>query len=304
VHPAAVLGVYVAVVFAGGAALGPWLWHGVQGLAAEHPALAGLARHPFHRYVDRAILGLAVLGLWPLVRALRLPGFAAAGVTWSAESGRNLRRGLGLGFLSLALVAGVAVGTGARQLDPGPDALRWGRALGNALLSAVAVALLEELVFRAAVFTGLRRRNSFAAAALLSAALYAVVHFLQRSPAPAQVEWHTGFVTLAHKFRGVLDGHQLVPGLFTLGVAGWLLAWARERTGQIWFAVGLHAGWVFWLKAYHFATRPVPGANVWLWGTERLLNGWLGFAVLAVLLPLLPVFCPRPRPPAPAPPPA
>jgi hypothetical protein len=60
------------------------------------------------------------------------------------------------------------------------------------------------------------------------------------------------------------------------------LALARERTRSLAFSIGLHAGWIFWLKAYGFATSDVPGANPAIWGSGRLFDGWLALGLLAL----------------------
>jgi hypothetical protein len=46
----------------------------------------------------------------------------------------------------------------------------------------------------------------------------------------------------------------------------------------------LHAGWIFWFKSYTFFTAPLThqGTQSWWWGSGRLHDGWLTFAVIAV----------------------
>jgi hypothetical protein len=48
--------------------------------------------------------------------------------------------------------------------------------------------------------------------------------------------------------------------------------------------LGLHAGWIFWFKSYTFFTAPLAnlGRQSWWWGSARLQDGWLTFAVIAV----------------------
>jgi hypothetical protein len=98
--------------------------------------------------------------------------------------------------------------------------------------------------------------------------------------------------------RGFDDLHALVPGFFNLTLAGLLLALAYQRTGNLYFSIGLHAGWIFWLKFYGFLTTPLA-ANVWFWGTEKLIDGWLAFLVLTLAFFLLLRWLPaKPEPPA------
>ena len=58
------LGLYIVTVFIGGA-LAAWLHSIVQWGAEQFAPLEGLAYQPFHRYVNRCFMVLAVVGLWP-----------------------------------------------------------------------------------------------------------------------------------------------------------------------------------------------------------------------------------------------
>lgn len=273
--------IYLAVVLLGAAALAPWIWQGVQ---ATWPG-ASIAHQPFHRYVDRCLLGLALLGLWPLLRALGVNSWKGIGVEFSRSPLSEGLRGLALGWISLGIAALVMVLVGAREWNPTRDATLWWKHLRNAVTAAIIVSALEELLFRGAIYSALRRSGSFAFAAGVSSALYAFVHFFQRPPSPINITATSGFQTLGLMLRGFVAWRELVPGLLALGLAGYLLAYAREQTGRLWMGMGMHAGWIFWLKSFAFTTTAVEGANLF-WGTHRLYDGWpaLGVLGLAALL--------------------
>lgn len=279
VKPFRVLLVYLAAVFLGAAALAPWVYLGVQHLAPG----SGIAHQPFHRYVNRCLLVLAFGGLWPLVRAMGLKSWAEIGwkprKTWFREVGL----GLGLGFLSLALATVAALVFAGRIWRADHTAAEWAKHLLGATATAILVACLEELLFRGAVFSALRRTRSFAFALAVSSGVYALVHFFERPAPPASVDAFTGFAVLGQMLRGFTDVNQLLPGFLTLTLAGGLLAWARERTGALWFSFGLHAGWIFWLKSYGFLTTAAPSATAALWGTAKLYDGWAALAVLSLV---------------------
>ena len=74
---------------------------------------------------------------------------------------------------------------------------------------------------------------------------------------------------------GFADFHALVPGFFSLTLAGILLGLAYQRTGNLYFSIGLHAGWIFWLKTYGAFTTSAPHAATWFWGTGKMIDGWL-----------------------------
>ena len=66
-RPFRALTIYLMFVFLGGAVIAPWLWHFAQWFAPWFPKIAAA---PFHRYLDRSFLFLALAGIWPLMRAL------------------------------------------------------------------------------------------------------------------------------------------------------------------------------------------------------------------------------------------
>ncbi len=84
--------------------------------------------------------------------------------------------------------------------------------------------------------------------------------------------------------RGLGNWQQLIPGFLNLTLAGALLALAYQRTGNLYFSIGLHAGWIFWLKSYGIFTREVPGANAGFWGGAKLIDGWMALLVLSSTL--------------------
>jgi uncharacterized protein len=280
-RPLRALALYIAAVFIGGALLAPWLYWLAQSFAQEMPKIAN---SPFHRYVNRALLGVGLIGLWPLFKSLGAKSAADIGLVKPAGQWKNLGAGFLLGFVSLAIVAGLALAAGARQLNENVTASKLVERLITAALTAVAVAVVEEILFRGALFGGLRKVFNWKLALLVSSMVYAIVHFMESARLEGVVTWLSGLELLPRMLRGMADWHALVPGFFNLTLAGALLAFAYQRTGNLYFSMGLHSGWIFWLKSYRFLTRDVPGANAWWWGTEKLINGWAALPVLAIAL--------------------
>jgi len=292
--------IYLGAVFLGGALVAPWLYWTIQLLAEHFSVFEKLAANPFHRFVNRSLLGLALLGVWPLMRSLGVKSPRDVGLIPPGGQWRRLAGGFALGFVSLACVAVVSLLVGTRGMnDDAPPRLL--ERIGGAAMTAVAVSLLEELLFRGAIFGALRKAVRWPTAALISGAIYAIVHYFARPEPPAEVTWQSGFTTLGRMLSGFVDLDQVVPGFFTLVMAGALLAVAYERTGNLYFSIGLHAGWIFWRSPYALLTRPADGANAWFWGSDKLTDGWLCLAILAALLPLLLRLASRPEQPAPDP---
>jgi membrane protease YdiL (CAAX protease family) len=295
-RPATLIASYFAAIFLGGALIAPIVYHLVQNLAEVLPALGGLARQPFHRYVDRSFMVIGILGLVPALRGLGIKNWAGAGLTPFSEGKREAWRGFLFGFLSLALAIVVVIGAGGRGFRAGQTAASLAGHLFNATLAAVLVAFVEELFFRGVVFGALRKQFSWKTALLVSSAVYAILHFLARVQAPPEVTWLSGLALLPHKLRGFGDVQQLVPAFFNLLLAGIMLGLAYQRTGNLWFSFGLHAGWIFWLKTYGFTTDNLPNTQTWIWGSARLIDGWVAGVVLALLLALLAKMLPKSPP--------
>ncbi len=282
-RPLPALVAYLAVVFVGGALLAPWLYQLMQWLAALFPDLQALANNPFHRYVNRSLMALGLLGLWPFLRSIGLRSWKEVGLDGPRRNWRKVACGFLLGFGSLACVAGCAVLGAARQLNTDHSGLELWRHLRNAALAAVFVALIEELFFRGVLLGALRKTCHWATAVVMSSAAYALLHFFQRPEAPKVMEWSSGLMVLAGMMRGFGEPEQLAPGFFNLTLAGIILAVAYLRTGTLFFSIGLHAGWVFWLKSYSFLTQEYSGAKVWFWGSGKLIDGWLALIVLLLV---------------------
>lgn len=273
---AAALAAYLAGVLAGGAALSPWLWR----LAHSGASTPWLAHQPFHRYVHRCMLALAVAGLWPTLRCLRGARNVSVGGRWQPGSGRDLALGALAGSVSLGMLAIAALLSGARALAGGHTALETASSLGRAALSALAVGALEEWLFRGALQAALRGSLSAAGAAWVTSVVYAISHGFKPAEDPAVVTAASGFAVLGEMLRGFVDP-DFLPALAALACAGLWLSGLRERTGALWRGIGVHAAWIFWLKAFGWFTAPGAAGARWLWGGERLFDGAAAVAILA-----------------------
>jgi uncharacterized protein len=280
-RPLRALIIYIAVVFIGGAVLAPWLYWLAQMGAHIFPKIASA---PFHRFVDRSLLLLALAGLWPLLRALGATSARELGLVLPYGQFKKLFGGLALGFISLAVVAGIAIGFGGRGIGQNFTAHKIVGTISGAVATAALVATVEEILFRGGIFGGLRRVFYWRIALGVSSVIYALVHFLQRTELTGAVVWNSGLVLLPQMLGGFADFHALVPGFFSLTLAGILLGLAYQRTGNLYFSIGLHAGWIFWLKTYGAFTANTPNTAIWFWGTGKLIDGWLAFVILAGVL--------------------
>jgi len=280
-RPVRALLVYLAVIFIGGALLAPWVWQLAQ---LGGPLFPHLAHTAFHRYVDRCFQIIALVGLWPFMRALGATSRREIGLVSPFGQFHLLGRGLLLGFASLACVAAVSLAGHGRLMVPYLAAGKLVGILAGAVGTACVVALLEEILYRGGVFGGLCRVVHWTTALVISSVIYALVHFLQGPQLAGPVRWNSGLVALQSMLAGFSDVHQLVPGFFSLAIAGIMLALAYQRTGNLYFSIGLHWGWIFCLKTFGGLTAQTTPVPSWFYGSGKLIDGWLAFFVLLAFL--------------------
>lgn len=293
---------YLAATVLLGAALAPVLFKTgmavadmiVQFRLLGHRPLAWLhkvaSESGFQRYFNRAVLVAAILGLWPVLWALRM-----------RRSDFGLRkdsfavRHVAIGFL---LAAGLLL-----QLGLGLATLEVFRVKGNfelasvlkqAAITATGVAVLEEVLFRG-MLTGLLARSMGPRAVLVTVAvLFAGLHFLKPPGslelAREAVGHGTGFWLAGQILATFADASMLLAEFATLLMVGLLLGYARWRTGALWLPMGLHAGWVFGVITFRgvfSGSAAVKAGSHLPWIGDNLKTGLLPLAVLLVTGALL-----------------
>jgi membrane protease YdiL (CAAX protease family) len=263
--------------------------------------LAALAAYPvftltggdddsFRSLVSRGGQVFLLLGLWVVARRL---GLTWASLGFHRTFPRQWAMGFALGVLMLGLHGVGLVALDIRALNGGglPGASRLLAVLGKALATGLAVALLEELIFRGVLFAAVRKFSGTLAAVAISAFYYAGIHFLRSrwTGDPADIGWGTGFRVAADGFVHLAT---LPPDSFlALLAAGLLLGLVRASLPRsLGICMGLHAGWVFVIKTLKPLTHAVPEAP---WGFlvgsyDRIIGylsaGWIGVLILAFLL--------------------
>lgn len=182
-----------------------------------------------------------------------------------------------------ALTLSVELGFGWRIAKPDPGLLRILAMLGAAAVSALAVGVLEEVLFRGVLCRGLAGRLGWGPAILVSSLVYAWTHFLSKGPRPESVGPWTGLHVVADMVVGSLHRDPLLPGMPTLVLAGVLLGLLLRDTGGLHASMGLHAGWVFWIKIRGGFTQRVAELGVG-WGESRVSAGWPGLVAVLIAL--------------------
>jgi membrane protease YdiL (CAAX protease family) len=264
--------------------IGAILLAGLIGALLSFPAYqltSTFAGWAFHRVASRvAMLALIAELVW-LCRHLSLTRardfgyglpwrrFLKVSCTWGA-----------IGMATAAIGAAFLLTTRLRIVDPGftPTVLSFARIFLIGLGSGIAVALLEETVIRGAMHTAIERESGPWTAALLTAPLFAVLHFFAKTRiAPQDVGWGSGFDLLLHSFAPLAQPGLVFDSLLSWLIVGLILSLTRVLTGNIAVAIGLHGGWVVVLRMLQegTATGESPQYAFWVGRFDGLLGYWL-----------------------------
>jgi membrane protease YdiL (CAAX protease family) len=242
---------------------------------------SSFAAWPFHRVVSRIAMLVLAASLVGVCRHLQIRSkrdfgyglpwrrFLKLCVLWGAVGVATA--GIGAAFLLLTQLR-----VGAPDFVPTP--LNLARIVGLAVLSGISVSLLEETVFRGLLHTAVEREAGPWTAALLTAPLFAVLHFFAKVRIPAdQVGWGSGFDLLLRSFAPLGAPGLVADTFLSWLVVGMLLSLTRVLTGNIAVAIGLHAGWVVVLRMLQESTVSGPSSaySAWVGRFDGLLGYWL-----------------------------
>ncbi len=245
----------IALTLLFSALLTPWICEIIKSLADVHV-------WPFSRVFDRVAMGVVVILLlferksFPLKDLKTLLKMDA----WSKS--RNLLL-LGM-FASLgSTVLGVPVLDWMDKLHFAPLASNVivSKTI-SALASAILVALIEELFFRGLLYQRMKVLWSPLAAASITSAVYALVHFIApvKSWSYTEFHWWLGFDYLSVVLSNLFVP-SVLPAFLGLFLVGMTLCLALERSRSIFLCIGLHAGWVMCVKLTNIIFDFGPGSG-------------------------------------------
>jgi membrane protease YdiL (CAAX protease family) len=274
---------------------GAFLLAGLIGACLAYPAFelsSAFASFAFHRVASRIAMLVLVVLLVMLCRRLNLKqrrdfGY---GLPWRRFL---LVSGLwgGIGIATAGMGAAFLLATHLRVPAPEfiPSAGSFARIFLIGLASGVAVAILEETVFRGAMHTAIERESGPWMAALLTAPLFAVLHFFAKARIPAaDAGWRSGFDLLKLSFAPLSHPALVFDSFVSWLAVALILSLTRALTGNVATAVGLHAGWVVVLRMLQESTTSgsSPDYSAWVGRFDGLLGYWIvpwGIAIAAAL---------------------
>jgi len=250
---------YVFLVMLGGALAAPLAWHLIHMLPPPllHGHVGQIQAMPFHRYFSRSLQVSALVLLWPLLRSLRIRSMAEFGLIANPRPVRDAAIGFLAGLLCALLLQPLLILSGAFELHAGWSFLLL-PALPKILCTAFVVAVLEEFLFRGVLLGFLRQVTTPLSAIIISAALFAGIHFLNLSSSGdnyGNPQWWSGLAMIGSLGHSLPTWHLIAWTFATLFALGVILGWMTVRTGSLWAAFALHGSLILGQQLFNKAAE-------------------------------------------------
>lgn len=253
------------------------------GRVLEWPVLRNLE---FERVVTRCVMVGAFLALLATVKMGDVFSWDALGLTRDSSRGRRLLWGFALGVLTMGALYAIGWVFGAYTWRPVPLSkiiLKF----FTYLLAAALVGFAEELLFRGILFSAIRKVSAWWTAAWVSSLLYALIHFAKPVPPFSTVHGDPLSAVRLIPYMAYQSGtwDQIIPFVFTLFVIGLVLCMLYQKTGSLYLAIGLHAGWVFAMRMpVYFLERMNRERVFWFGAGDEISKSYAVFAMALFIL--------------------
>lgn len=267
--------------------LSPWFALSADFISEHWPYL--LSQHySFSKIFNRTFMISGILLFFLCRRLLGIGRPADMGLTRLSEGYQDVAVGwlLALGSMAALTVAMVYFDVFAPYFRLSfAESIR---RCTSALTAGIFAGALEEVFFRGILFKGLLEQG-WVRAYLGTNLFYSALHFVKPSEAESMTGFDplAGFRHLASTFTPFLEPVPLIPGLIGLFLIGLVLSFAFYRTGNLYLAIGLHAGWVFALKSLRVFGDFRREDLDWMFGASepKLVSGvftWIGILLVAI----------------------
>ena len=240
---------------------------------------------PFHKCMSRTlvlsglILSILLLASRGLLNKNAL-GFASHG----GSALQHIRQGMLLGALIVIALEVLLFLLDIHVLDQQTEITLTNilTMLAKSVLAGLVVALIEETIFRGAIFSLLESELGKIMTVMISSLFYAGVHFIKipeyAGDGPA---WFSGFTLLPDSFDFLMETRML-DMMLTLFLLGALLSIFRIRYNNIYYCIGIHAGIVMLIKFSNYLSDYQAGSQ--FDGLVNYVDHQMGFLASALLL--------------------
>lgn len=247
---------------------------------------------PFHKIISKTTLFSGLIFSLLYLRAYNL--LSTEGLGWHSNQ-NNFLKHIGFGFLAglvlLLLIILSKLLLGIYQPDADAD-------LGlqaliilviKAMITGIFVSVIEETIFRGALFTGIGKQTNMLIALFVTSLIYAAVHYLKFRALPpgTDINWFTG-VTMIPIALFRFSDPVIIDSFLTIFVLGILFGLMRMRTGNIIQCLGFHIGIVATLRVTSYLTDYARGS-----GWDFMVNKYehqFGYLTTAYLLAAIVIY--------------
>ena len=271
-------------------------------LVSVSPALAHVLNYKhgsydFGRVMRRIMMATAVILVFFLRKPLMAGTFAIGGIKQTHE----WREQLQMGFL---LSTGIFIFFTSYLFASGTKTLQIGaKSVGDVILHLLKILLIagvvgciEEILFRGFILRSFLHSMQTVSAVCASSLFYSLLHFFKAKYLIASgLSPLAGFAVIYYSFANIfgnLAGN--LPSIIGLFLVGVVLSYAFLRTGSLYFSIGLHAGWVFLIKANNLFFNHTGTSHRWLVGDSKAVTGAVGWGLLMATLILVRCVTKRP----------
>lgn len=254
---------------------------------SPNPLNAYLISKDFPDYFDRLRWAPLVVMLAWLLRVSGLNSWRALGLHTDSKGLRMSAIGFAAGIGLLSAAAAVHIfGTDVR-IKNSIDCINGGVIVFRALAGGLILGILEEIVFRGLVFRIFYTAFSPIWAVGLSAAFFAYVHFEMSDVVWEQsgghVNWRSSFFVGYGTLFAIFGQQGVLLRFINLALLSVVLTLLFLKRRSLMPCIGLHAGLVTTLLTYQKFTQDADSAQVWLWGSDSLVDGLPVLFMLTVL---------------------
>ncbi|PWU09330.1 MAG: hypothetical protein C5B47_03600 [Verrucomicrobia bacterium] len=260
------------------ALLAPPIYWFIQGIHVS----SWLQEFPFHRVFSRVLLVCILIAIGPLLIALKISSLRDLGLQKNPGWRVDFLWGLFVGLLTVSVLMVGYISFGIYYLE---DYEIEPVELLSKAGSAIAVSLLEEILFRGVLYGFSRRVFGVFASAVWTSALFAVLHFIRSSGGSSEnLNMWSGFYQFTRIFSGAPPFPLLLFAFATLFSMGLLLCWTVERTRSLALPIGLHAGWIFAIQTFNLFIEFESMTPIGLpWVGPNVISGMVPVGVFAIL---------------------
>lgn len=228
-------------------------------------ALSPFLPFPSFRIFDRFFLILGLMATYLFRVRLQKKSLATLGLKRKGHSVSLVFSGIAFALLSLMVLTFVASFCQATAFHYHPPKLK---KLFYYTTSAILIGFFEEFFFRGLFLQTLMEDFSTWFSVGVSSLVYSLIHFLKPF--------------LLNKPEDLTLFYTESAGLFLFGT---LMSYAFLRTRSLYLSMGLHAGFVFFLKMDGIFVNRLIVDPKWLFGEERLIGGIATWSLFLVAFP-------------------